>query len=67
MFRINAKLVRDFLFQRRLSLREFANAAQINAFTAAKITRDGATVTAKILAKLAAFFNVDGDALILKS
>ena len=66
MFRINAKFVRDFLFKRGLSLREFATAAQINALTAAKITRDGATVTAKILAKLAAFLNVDGDELTLK-
>ena len=67
MFKVNAKFVRDCLFQRGLSLREFSKAAGLNALTAGKIVRDGATVTAKTIGVLARFFNVDGDSLILKS
>ena len=65
MFRINAKLVRDFLFQRGLSVREFAAAAGLNALTAGKLIRDGATATMKTISALAKFFGVDGNSLIL--
>lgn len=67
MFKLNAKLVRDFLFQSGLSIREFAEKAGLNAFTAGKIVRDGATVTTKTISALAKFFGVDGDELILKT
>ena len=67
MFKVNSKFIREFIFQRGLSLKEFAEQAGLNQFTAGKIVRDGATVTAKTIGVLARFFNVDGEKLILKS
>ena len=66
MFRINAGLVREEIFRRDLSLRQFAIQAGLNPFTARKIIQDGATVTSRTIATLARFFNTSGDSLILK-
>ena len=65
MFKVNSARVRDFLFQRGLSLRQFAEQAGLNTATAGKLIRDGATVSTKTISALAKFFNVTGDELIL--
>lgn len=65
MLRINAELIRELLFQRGLSLRQFALKAGLNPSTAAKVIKDGSTVTTKTVADIARFFGVDGNALIL--
>lgn len=67
MFKINSPLVRRMMIERGLSLREFAAKAKINGLTASRVIRDGATVTAKVLAKLANFFGVNADSLIITS
>lgn len=66
MFKLNAKFVRAEIFRRSLSLKEFASQAGLNEITARKLTRDGATATAKTIGTLAKFFNVDGNELILR-
>lgn len=66
MFRINAKLIRGLLFERRLSLRQFALQSGLNPSTAAKVTKDGAAVSCKTISDLAAFFGVDGNSLIVE-
>lgn len=66
MFKVNSKFIREFIFQRGLSLKEFAEQAGLNQFTAGKIVRDGATASLKTIGLLAKFFNVDGDKLILQ-
>lgn len=65
MLKINAELIRKLLFERRLSLRQFALKAGLNASTAAKVIKDGSTVTTKTVADIALFFGVEGNALIL--
>lgn len=67
MMKVDSARVRDLLFQRGLSIREFATQSGLNEFTARKTTRDGATVSMKVVGALAKFFNVDGNSLILKS
>ena len=67
MFKVNTKFVRDCLFQRGLSLREFAAQAVLNVITAGKIVRDNVKVSMKTVGTLAKFFNVDGNDLILDS
>lgn len=65
MFQVNAGLVREEIFRRDLSLRQFALQAGLNPFTASKCIRDGATVTSRTIATLARFFNTSGDELIV--
>ena len=66
MFKINAAVVREEIFKRGLSLREFAAQAGLNVITAGKIVRDNVKVSMKTVGTLAKFFNVDGESLILK-
>ena len=66
MMKVDSARVRDLLFQRGLSIREFAAQSGLNELTAAKVIRDGATVSTKVVGALAKFFNVDGNSLILK-
>ena len=65
MLKINAELIRKLLFERRLSLRQFALKAGLNPTTAAKVIKDGTTVTTKTVADIVRFFGVDGNSLIL--
>lgn len=65
MFKINAKLVRTLIFERGLSLRQLAMQAGLNAATAGKLIRDGAIVSVKTISKLAKFFGVDANTLVL--
>ena len=67
MFLLNANRIRELLIQRNLSLRQFAIQAGLNQFTAAKCTKDGATVAITTIAALVRFFNVDADELIAPS
>ena len=67
MFKVNVVLVRNMLFERGLSLRQFAAQCGLNGLTAAKVTRDGATASAQTIAALSKFFGVDGNTLVAKS
>ena len=64
MFKVNSSKLRAMLFERGLSVSEFAKAANINAVTARKLFNDGATVNAKVIAALAKFFDVNGNELL---
>ena len=66
MFELNASRIRSLTFERGLGVYELARQAKINAVTAAKVLKDGATATAKTVSALAKFFCVDGEELILK-
>ncbi|MBR3746269.1 MAG: helix-turn-helix transcriptional regulator [Selenomonadaceae bacterium] len=67
MFKVDSGLVRRMVFERGLTLREFAKAAGLNGLTATKLVRDNATASVKTISTLARFFGVDGNSLILKS
>lgn len=67
MFKVNSARIRDLLFQSGLSLRKLAEKAGLNALTAGKLIRDGATASPKTISALAKFFNVDGNSLILQA
>lgn len=67
MFKLNAKLVRAEILRRGLSLKEFAAQSGLNALTASKVIRDGASASLKTIGTLANFFGMDGDELILKN
>ena len=67
MFELNAKLVRDEIYRRGLSIRQFAAMAGISEVTARRIIRDGAKASIKIVGTLSKIFNVDGDNFILKA
>lgn len=66
MFKVDAALIRDELFKRQMTAKELAESVGINAITMARLLRDGAKTQAKIVGKLAAFFGLRGDDLILK-
>ena len=66
MFNLNVQMIRRLFFARGLTVREFARQAGINPLTASKVLRPGATVTIRTLGKLAQYFGVDGNELILK-
>ena len=65
MFKINAAFIRNWIFERGLSLRQFAEQSGLNGLTVAKIVKDGATASAQTIATLARFFGVDGNSLII--
>lgn len=67
MFLIDSKRFRELLSQSGLSLREFAAKSGLNAATVCKLVRDGERATLKVVGKIARFFNVDTDELILKA
>lgn len=66
MFQINSKRVRDLLSQNGLSLREFSEKSGLNIATTCKLVRDDGRATLKVVGKIARFFGVDTDELILK-
>lgn len=66
MYTVNAELVRTLMFERGIGVTALARQAQINAITAARVLKDGAIVKGAIIGKLARFFGVDGNTLILK-
>lgn len=66
MFKVDASRIRALVFDRELTITEFAKAAKINRITAAKVLRDGTTVNGKTIATLAGFFGVNGNELIEK-
>lgn len=65
MFKINSKLIRELLIARGLTLAEFSKIAQINNVTTRRLVKDGATVTLKVIAVVAKFFDISGESLIL--
>lgn len=67
MFKVDSDFVRRMVFERGLSLRQFAEQSGLNGLTVAKIVKDGATASAQTIAALARFFGVDGNSLILSS
>lgn len=67
MFKVDSELVRRMVFERGLSLKQFAEQSGLNGLTVAKIVKDGATASAQTIATLAKFFGVDGNSLIRKS
>lgn len=66
MFRIDATRVRTLMFERELTITGLARATNLNALTARKIVTDGATVTGKVVGRLAKFFGVSGEVLLDK-
>lgn len=66
MFTVDAALIRDELFKRQMTAKELAEQVGINALTLARLLKDGSKTQAKIIGKLAAFFGLRGDDLILK-
>lgn len=67
MFKVNATRIRGLMFERGLSIEEFAKSAQINGLTARRAIQDGSTLSAKSISTLARFFGVDGNELIVTS
>ena len=65
MFQIDSAKIRNLIFASGLTLKQFALKVGLNERTTGKLTRDGATATAKTISTLAKFFNVDGNDLIL--
>ena len=66
MFKVDASRIRALVFDRELTITEFAKAAKINRITAAKVLRDGTTVNGKTIVALAKFFGVTGNEIIVK-
>ena len=66
MFKVNATKIRSLLFERGLTLKEFAQMAGVNGSTVRKATTDGETLNAKSLSALAKFLGVNGEELIQK-
>lgn len=65
MLKINAELIRKLLHERGLSINRFALQAGLSRVTATKVTKDGSRATAPTVARIARFFGVEGDKLIL--
>ena len=66
MFEVNDSLIRALLFERGLTVAQFARRAGINGLTAHKVVKDGAKVNGRIVGTLAKFFGVKGEALLKK-
>lgn len=66
MFQVDAGKIRALLFERGLTLKDFAQMAGVNGSTVRKATTDGETLNAKSLSALAKFFGVNGEELIQK-
>lgn len=67
MFTVNASKIRTLMFERGINgVTELARQAQLNAVTAARVLKDGATATGKTIATLAKFFGINGEELIQK-
>ena len=66
MFIINAKKIRQLMFDRELNISALAKAARLNGFTARKLVHDGARVHGATVGRLAKFFGVNGEDLIMK-
>lgn len=66
MFKVDAALIRNELFKRQMTAKELAEQVGINALTLARLLKDGSKTQAKIIGKLATFFGLRGDDLILK-
>lgn len=65
MFKVDSKKIRGLMFERGLSIEEFAKSAQINGLTARRAIQDGSTLSAKSISTLARFFGVGGNELII--
>ena len=67
MFTIDAGKIRSLMFEHEVSgVYDLAKKAQINAVTAARVLKDGATASTKTIAALAKLFGLNGEELILK-
>ncbi len=66
MFQVDARFIRDELFKRKMTAKEFAERCGINALTMARLLKDGARTQAKIIGQIADFLGVKGEDLILK-
>ena len=65
MFIINAKKIRQLMFDRELNISALAKAARLNGFTARKLVHNGARVNGATVGRLAKFFGVNGEDLIV--
>lgn len=66
MYEVNARLVREKLFNSGLTAKAFAQKAGINSLTISRLSKDGAKAQAKVIGKLAKACGVEGEQLILK-
>ena len=66
MYQIDARFIRSELFKRKLTAKELAERVGVNALTMARLLKDGAKTGAKTVGKLAEFFGVEGEKLIVK-
>lgn len=64
MFKVDSEFVRRLMFERGLSLKQFAEQSTLNGLTVRKLVKDGATASAQTIAALSKFFGVDGNELI---
>lgn len=66
MFKVDAGRIRQLTAERGLTITELATQAGLNGLTARKLLSDGYEASLKIVGKLAKFFGVDFNDLILK-
>lgn len=67
MFELDSSAIRSLLIERRMTIRELAQRADITETTAARLTREGSKSNAKTLGKVATALGVGGNELILSS
>lgn len=65
MYQIDARFIRNELFKRKMTAKELAASVGVNALTMARLLKDGSRTQAKIVGKLADFFGVEGEKLII--
>ena len=66
MYEVDDSLIRALIFERGLTVAQFARRAGINGLTARKLLKSGAKVNGRIIHALAKFFGVDGNVLLKK-
>ncbi len=66
MYEVDDSKIRALIFERGLTVTQFARRAGINGLTARKLVKDGAKVNGRIVSALAKFFGVDGNELLKK-
>ena len=67
MFEVDTLLIRRLYFATGLSLRQFAKSAGLHLLTVHNLIHGKATrTTGRVVARLAKYFNVDAETLLLK-
>lgn len=65
MFPLDVKFLRREIISRGLTLAEFARLSGICMTTVTRIVKDNAVASTKVIARVAEFFKIPGDRLIL--